>query len=726
MIQKFRDYIKLDTPDTTLLFRVRREYTEILYYGRRLPDAEDYDVFGKELYLGTVGCEDYVTARLPVSFTGMGNGTESFLIVKNADGSYVNRFEYAGAAIEEAAEDDPAFPHARNKAETLVLKYTDKYAALNLELRYSVFSDSDVISVKSRVEYTGAASVEILRCMSLQADFWGDDFGISTFDGVWAKERCLHTRKIGAGVFVNDSKIGGSSNRHNPFFLLEDTRGAGKTYAFNLIYSGNHKEIVEVTSDGRTHVLAGVNDYLFNYRLRGGEKFDSPEAVMLFADSADDATRKMHGFVRKHILPPEFAEKQRPVLLNNWEATYFDFDLEKLTKLMEKAKEAGMELFVLDDGWFGDRNDDSSALGDWLIENPKVKGGIAGFAAAVRKAGLKFGIWMEPEMVSQNSELFRSHPEYAMANHRPPLTRRNQLMLDLTNPEVCEYVTKAVSGVIEKYDVDYIKWDYNRNMIDMFGREIDNQGEYFYRYICGLYKILSTIRASYPHVLFESCASGGNRFDLGILYFMPQIWASDNTDAYDRLFIQEGTLYAYPQNTMGAHVSACPNHQTGNSVSIENRFNVAAFGLLGYELDLTALSESEFAAVKAQVAYYKAHRTLLQGGRYYRLDSAFCGNYAGGMIVSEDKSEAMAFVAVKHKITGRLGYRFFLAGLEEKKKYAVEVRSQCNVKKAASFTAFGSALMSGDVSFGDLFGESDRAANSASLASRIVYLKEIN
>lgn len=425
-------------------------------------------------------------------------------------------------------------------------------------------------------------------------------------------------------------------------------------------------------------------------------------------------------------MPPEFANKPRPILLNNWEATYFNFDLEKLTELLQKAKAAGIELFVLDDGWFGCRNDDSSSLGDWLIENPKVRGGIAGFSTLVKAAGLKFGIWMEPEMVSENSELFRAHPEYAMANHRPPVARRNQLMLDLTNSEVCDYVVRAVSGVIERYGVDYIKWDYNRNMTDMYGRGIENQGEYFHRYICGLYGILSKIRSTYPGVLFESCASGGNRYDLGMLYFMPQIWASDNTDAFDRLFIQEGTLYGYPQNSMGAHVSACPNHQTGNSTSIENRFNVAALGLLGYELDLSKLSEKEFSAVKEQVDYYKARRTLVQRGNYYRLDSAFKGNYAGAIIVSEDKSEALAFVAVQRKITGVLGYRFFLKGLDGNKKYRVEVRKQCDVEKSIIFTACGNALMSGSVFFGDLFDENSRSENSASLASRLVYLKEID
>ena len=723
MISCINDYIKIDTAHTSLLFRVRKEYTEVLYYGERLPDADNYDVFGKSLCIAKVGCEDYVTARLPCSFTGTGNGTESFLIVKNADGSYVNRFEYTGCDVVSGEEENDAFPHARGKRQTLVLHYADACAKLALDLFYSVFEGSDAIVAKSRVTYNGEGSVELLRCMSLQFDLWGNDYEAVTFDGIWARERNLNRRPVNAGVFVNDSKLGASSNRHNPFFMLTHSVRR-EVYAFNLVYSGNHKEIAEATEDGRTHVLTGLNDYLFSWRLSGGESFQTPEAVMLFAPSEDDATARMHAFVRGHILPPDYKNALRPVLLNNWEATYFDFNSEKLCALLERAKQAGIELFVLDDGWFGRRNDDSTSLGDWTIENPKIEGGLARFSARVKEAGLKFGLWLEPEMISENSELFRAHPEYVMRNHRPPIARRNQLMLDLTRGAVQQYLIDTVSAVIEKYSLDYIKWDYNRNMSDMYGGELREQGEYFHRYICGLYNVLSALRAKYPHVLFEACASGGNRYDLGILYYMPQIWASDNTDAYDRIFIQEGTLYAYPQNTMGAHVSVCPNHQTGNSVLLEDRFQVAAFGVLGYELDLTLLSEAEMSAIAQQVSFYKEHRALLQNGRYCRLDSAFCGNGAGAIVLSEDGSEALAFVCVKRKITGIDRYRFYLKGLDPQAEYEVVVRRRADCDENVSFTASGAALMCGGADVGALFEERGRENNSAALASRVLWLKK--
>jgi alpha-galactosidase len=724
MVKITSEHIRLDTENTTLLFKIQKEYVEILYYGKKLFSETNYNVFGNEIYMGNVGCEDYITARLPFSYTGIGNGTESFVILKNADGSYVNRFEFIGAEVEKINNDFDKFAHSRNKKETLVLKYFDKYSNVTVELRYSVFDKSDIIAVKSYIKYSGKGTIEVLRCMSLQTDFWGDDFEITTFDGTWGKERNLHIRTIASGVFINDSKVGASSNKHNPFFMLNDKRHK-KYYGFNLIYSGNHKEIVEVTAEGRVHVLVGLNDYLFNYKLECGDSFESPEAIMVVTNSEESVTEQMHSFVINHIIDPNFAHQERPVLLNNWEATYYDFNRDKLVALLEKAKEVGVELFVLDDGWFGHRNDESSSLGDWMIENPKVQGGIAEFSACVKAAGLKFGIWMEPEMISEDSELFRKHPEYAMANRRAPLRRRNQLMLDLTNPKVQQYVIDCVLGVVEKYQVDYIKWDYNRNMFDMFGCEIDNQGEYFHRYICGLYHVLAEIRKATPNVLFESCASGGNRYDLGMLYYMPQVWASDNTDAYDRLFIQEGTLYAYPQNTMGAHVSVCPNHQTGNSVSIENRFNVAAMGLLGYELDLTSLETIELEAIKEQIIFYKVHRQLIQNGVYYRLDRACDGNYAGAIIVSKDKTEAVAFVCVKRKVTGQVCYRFSFTGLDEEKTYRVVVRKQCDVEKDIEFTACGTSLMSGSVYLGELFDETSRLNYSASLASRLVYIKGI-
>jgi alpha-galactosidase len=416
----------------------------------------------------------------------------------------------------------------------------------------------------------------------------------------------------------------------------------------------------------------------------------------------------------------------RPILINNWEATYFDFDFDKIMSLVKKACDIGVEMFVLDDGWFGKRDNDKSSLGDWLIENPKLKGKLADISEMVKKAGLKFGLWFEPEMVNPDSELFVNHPEFVMTNGREPILKRNQLMLDLTSEEVQNYLIDSISQIIRKYKIDYIKWDYNRNMTDMYGKNILNQGEYFHRYILGLYRIFSKLNESFPEILFEGCASGGNRYDLGVLYYMPQIWASDNTDASDRLFIQEGTLKGYHHSTMGAHISICPNHQTGNMTSIENRFNIASAGVLGLELDLGKCSEEELKALKEQIAFYKEHKYLFQFGKYYLLDSAFENNTFGWMYISEDKSEAIAVVGCKKKITGIKRTKFYFKGLNENTLYLVQQRKQRNeTSEKRSFNAYGNALMSGSIDLGDVFADNDRDKNSNSIGTRMFYIKAL-
>ncbi len=725
MIRKSGNCFKIDTPSTSLLLREDGEYVELLHYGARLADAEDYPVFGRGVKTEAfASCDDRITARLPYSSVGWGNEGESLVILKNADGSYVNRFAYEGYEILRGGEPAEGLPVSRDKSQTLVIKLEDRYAKIELELCFSVFDDCDAIAVYTKLRNRGDRPVAVLRCLSLQMDFCGD-FTLSTFDGAWARERHRTDRTLKEGITAIDSKGGWSSNVHNPFVLLRRRDRAPGAYGFNLVYSGNHKEIFEVRGSV-TRVLTGMNDYLFDYTLLPSACFRSPEAVVVYGDVESDVTERMHRFVRRHIVDPAFANLERPVLFNSWEAMYFRLDRAKMTSLLSAAKEIGVELFVLDDGWFGCRDSDEKSLGDWFTENPKIEGGLTDFVREVKAQGLRFGIWLEPEMLNAESELYRTHPEFVMRSGREPIERRHQLVLDLTLPAVRKYIIEAVSDVVKKYDPDYIKWDCNRNMTDMYGAAFQNQGEYFHRYMLGLYEVLSALREKFPRILFESCASGGNRYDLGMLYYMPQTWASDNTDAFERLFIQEGTLCGYPQSTMGAHISACPNHQTGNSVSLENRFNIAAAGIFGLELDLTACTSEELNVLKNQIAYYKRHRTLLQTGKYYRLDSVFEGEYAGWTIVSEDRSEAMATLVVKRRRNQGGREKFFLKGLDPSALYRVERRRQANeAGEEISFTASGEALMSFGAEFGDLCADADRAANSNSLGSRMFFLKRV-
>jgi alpha-galactosidase len=726
MIKVLGNCIKLDTPNTSLIFRVNGKKAEQIYYGRKIKDFNQYDVFGEqEKNIQFASCDDYESIRAFFSSSGDGSCAESLVIVQNADGSYINRFDYTGYEIidQNKKENCGNLPKSRNKSQTLIIYTEDKYAELCLELKFAIFDDSDVIACQTCLLNKNSKNISILRCMSLQLEIESSGLILNTFDGGWARERFKNEKELAEGIIINDSKGGSSSNKHNPFVLVRNV-GFNETYGFNLIYSGNHKEIFDTDSE-KTRILIGINDYLFNYTLKPNECFESPEAIMVYAENTENVTANMHSFILNHIIPPKFKNMPRPILLNNWEATYFDFDSNKIMSLVKKACSIGVEMFVLDDGWFGKRDNDKSSLGDWLTENPKLGGGLAIISNTVKQNGMKFGLWLEPEMVNPDSELFLMHPEFAMTNGREPILKRNQLMLDLTSEKVQNYLIDSITEVIKKYNPDYIKWDYNRNMTDMFGKTITNQGEYFYRYILGLYRILENLTERFPEILFEGCASGGNRYDLGILYYMPQIWASDNTDARDRVFIQEGTLNGYHQSTMGAHISICPNHQTGNNTSLENRFNVAAAGVLGLELDLNKCNEEEIETIKEQIVFYKKYKNLFQFGKYYLLGSAFDINNFGWIYVSEDKSEAIAVVGCKKKKTGINRMKFCFKGLNENNLYSVQQRKQRNdISKKSILTAYGDALMTSGVDLGDVFADTDRGNNSNSIGTRMFYIRK--
>lgn len=381
-------------------------------------------------------------------------------------------------------------------------------------------------------------------------------------------------------------------------------------------------------------MIAGINDFMFDWTLGAGEEFCAPEAAMCYAESEDALSRQMHAFAAEHVVRGKWKKRERPVLVNSWEGAYFDFNADSVVEMAKVSKELGAELFVLDDGWFGRRNDDTSSLGDWSDNVEKLGCTLAELAERVRGCGLKFGIWIEPEMISEESELFRSRPAYAMrVPGRTPVRLRNQLALNMADEKVQNFVVRTVSDVISRCGASYVKWDYNRMLTDCFGKGVA-AGEYFHRYMLGVYKVISKVVKRFPFVLFEGCAGGGARFDLGMMSYFPQIWTSDNTDARDRLKIQDGSSYGYPQSVMGAHVSASPNHQSGDSHPLETRFNVACGGLLGYELDVRKLSEKDKKTVAAQISFYKEHRKLLQFGNFYRLGDSFGGDYGGFISVS--------------------------------------------------------------------------------------------
>ncbi len=726
MIKIFKDYVKIDTKNTSLILASGQDRVYKVYYGNKVRDDDNYafivDHNLNEVFTST---DDTYYCNTFMSCNGEGNNIENMVRITSEDSTFVSRFEFVDFKIVDINKPFNDFPHSLNKTQTLQLTYKDAIKGITLKQFISVFEDSDVMSCQLCIENTSNNSIYINRLFSLQLDFEAEEVDILTLDGAWAKERNVTKHNVKNSSFVVESRSGFSSNLHNPFVIL-NVKNEGY-FASNLIYSGNHKEVVESIPVGKCRFLTGMNDYMMNYEVKPNETFEGVEAIFVFANNLDDITLSMHRFAKKHVLRQRFQNVEKPVLLNNWEATYFDFTYDKLMKLAHHAKNTGIELFVLDDGWFGKRNTDNCSLGDW-VDNKEKTGGLKRLATDIRSLGLKFGLWFEPEMISFDSDLYRNHPEFMMRfDNALPLEKRNQEMLDLANPKVVDYLIKALSDVFEEVKPDYVKWDCNRNMIDIYSHHLKNHGEYFYKYLKGLYKVLYSLICKYPDILFEACSAGGNRFDLGMMYYMPQTWASDNSESNSRIYIQEGTLYGYPQNTVGSHVSICPNHQTLFSTSLESRFNVACVGAFGYELDLEALTNDELDTIKKQIEFYKQNRKLLLNGDYYRLDNLTENNAGGWIIVNEDQTNAIATIIVKQLKYNTIRPKFTFKGLNPNYKYHVSMRKQTNVESYVEFEAYGDILMNSKIDFKEMFfSEKDRPSYGNTFASRMILIKKVD
>ena len=573
---------------------------------------------------------DFSLDRVPLEYSGIGKGDfrHSPLEIRMPDGTWVSDFVSVEHSIADGVRPIPGLPSAtagQADAQSLVVTLRDRVLDVELQLTYTVFAETGVFSRRASLINHDPRPLVIRRFMSMMVDLPDSDLELVTLDGAWIRETHRHRRALGPGLWVNESTTGSSSNRHNPGILLcrKDTgEERGECMAFNLVYSGNHYTAVEMDSHDSIRVMSGISPHCFEWQLGEGERFDTPEAVMCHStDGFNGVAAKMHRFVNQHIVRGEHRTADRPVLFNTWEAHFFDFNRRKILRFARAARRLGAELVVLDDGWFGARNSDQAGLGDYRVNTRKLPGGLRSLAAAITRMDLRFGLWFEPEMVNEDSDLFRTHPDWTVrVPGRDPSLGRNQLVLDLCRPEVRDYIVANVSAVLRSAEISYVKWDMNRHMSDMYSPACPRQGEFFHRYLLGLYEVLHRILSAHPHVLFESCASGGNRFDLGMLCHMPQVWASDNTDPIDRLRIQEGLSCLYPPSVIGAHVSAAPHHQTLRTTPLSTRFNVAAFGLLGYELDPADLSPVERRQIREQIAFYRAHRRTLQYGRFERID----------------------------------------------------------------------------------------------------------
>lgn len=646
---------RLDTDCTTYLIgKTKYGHLEHIYYGNLLSKEDGANVLAQKrsIIVGSsvlYSMEDDIYSLdsmcLEWSDNGRGDYRYSPTEFKMPDGSFVTDFIYESHEVLEGTVAMEAMPTAYGGNQTLIIRLKDKAYPIFIDLYYTVFKQTNVISRRTVVRNEGNIPITIRRIMSLSMDLPDECFQMYTLDGGWIKEANLHKRPVSYGITINSSTTGASSNRHNPAFLLAEAdanEDYGNVYAFNMIYSGNHYSIVEKNERDYVRVSMGINPHLFEWILLPNEKFETPECVMTYSSQGFNGTsHNMHDFVNEHIVRGEYKKKERPILLNNWEAHFFDFNEGKLLRLAKDAKKLGIELFVLDDGWFGDRNHDKAGLGDYKVNPKKLPDGMKAFSDKIRNIGLDFGLWFEPEMVNEDSELYRNHPEYAIKlPNRHSVLGRNQLVLDLCKKEVRDYIVEQVSSILDEARISYVKWDMNRHMAEAFSDVLKNQGEFYHRYILGLYEVLTRIFEPRPHILLESCSSGGNRFDLGMLCYSPQIWASDDTDPIERLKIQTGLSYFYPLSSIGAHVSEAPHQQTLRDTPLATRFHAACFGCLGYELDLKYLSPEQKKDIAEQIAFYKQYRKIFQYGRFYRIKS-YKANKVIWETVSEDKETAL-------------------------------------------------------------------------------------
>ncbi len=662
-----------------------------LYYGKHLKDRESFVYLHEEMPRPLAALAAVAPSALCLQYTkqeypsyGTGDYRYGACTIEQENGSRITKFEYATHSIYEGKKKIEPLPatYVENKKEatSIEIRLYDKVIDTDLILTYTIYEDLPVITRHAKYVHKGKQPIILQNAMSISVDLPDKEYDMIHLSGAWARERHLKTRPLEQGVQSIYSMRGASSAEHNPFLALKrksTTEEEGEIYGFSLVYSGSFLGQIEVCSHDTTRVMMGIHPETFSWQLQQGECFQTPEAVMVYSSHGmNQMSQAYHTLYRTRLVRGYWRDKERPVLLNNWEATYMDFSEYDILRIAAKAKEAGVELFVLDDGWFGIRNDDDQGLGDWYVNHIKLPNGISGLSRNVEELGMKFGLWIEPEMVNKDSNLYRTHPDWIISTpERFESPSRQQHVLDYSRKEVVDYIYKMLDNVISESKISYIKWDMNRYITECFSRAAApcEQGKVMHRYILGVYDLYTRLTTKYPEILFESCSSGGARFDPGMLYFAPQTWCSDDTDASERLKIQYGTSLVYPISTIGAHVSAVPNHQLDRVTPISTRANVAFFGAFGYELDLNQLSKEELQAVKEQIAYYKQYRKLIQQGVFYRIKSPFEDNDTAWIVVSEDKSEAIAayYQQLNHVNAGWL--RFRMTGLDEEKLYEVHI-----------------------------------------------------
>ena len=688
----------LRTENSTYQMQVREYDTLVhLYYGCPVGDSlitdrivcVDRGFSGNPYEAGKD--KTFSLDTLPQEYTAYGNGDYRIngLEVEQADGSDTANLKFESYEITKgkySLKGLPAMFAKEDEAETLEIVLADRVSGLKAHLLYSVFPHLDVITRAVRLEQTGETPVTVKKAMSMEMDFEYREMDAVHFYGRHNVERQMERTHLGHANWSVGSIRGTSSHHHNPFVILCDRNTEetyGNCYGYALAYSGNFTFETEVDQVGHTRVVMGIHPYHFAWTLEKGDTFETPEVIMSYsAEGFGKLSRIYHDAYRNNLIRSKYVEQPRPILVNNWEATYFDFDADKLYHIAEEARNIGLDMFVLDDGWFGKRDNDWCALGDWEVNEEKIKGGLPALAEKIHGLGLKFGLWVELEMVNKDSDLYRAHPDWAFAiPGRVPNHSRNQLVLDMTREDVREYLLERLTTIVHDAKIDYVKWDMNRSVCDVYSHVAaqSRNGELYHRYVLGVYDLMERFLAACPNLLLEGCSGGGGRYDAGMMYYSPQIWCSDNTDAINRLSIQYGSSFFYPISTVGSHVSVCPNHQTGRVTPFWTRGDVALAGSFGYEMDLNKISDEEKEMVKEQVAAMHTYYDLTHEGLYYRLTGLKKQDFMAWEFVAKDQSRALLTIVKTDAEGNMLPVHTKVCGLAENKLYCCsldgEIRS---------------------------------------------------
>lgn len=709
-----------------------------VYFGKKVHDKADFSYLIQSCARPTTSyiSEEFhniislshIRQEYPVY--GTSDYRQPAIEICQTNGSKISDFHYQSHSISNGKpklENLPAtYTENDDEALTLTIHLQDPVTLVEIDLLYTIFAQNGIIARSAKIYNQGKDDVHLTTAMSLCLDLPDCDYEWLQFSGTWSRERHLKVRKLEQGITAINSTRGHSSHEHNPFIILKrptTDENKGEAIGFSLIYSGNFLAQAEVDTHDVTRILMGINPTTFDWKLEPNTSFQTPEAVMIYTDDGlNNLSQSFHKLFQKRLARGYWRDKARPILINNWEATYFDFNEDKLVTIASKAKECGVELFVLDDGWFGKRTSDYAGLGDWYPNTDRLPNGIKGLAERIENLGMKFGLWIEPEMTNMDSDLYRNHPDWILhVPNRNSCECRHQYVLDYSRKEVVDYIYNMLAKILREAKVSYIKWDMNRSITECYSVALpaDRQGEVFHRYILGVYDLYERLTSEFPHILFESCASGGARFDPGLLYYAPQGWASDDSDAIERLKIQYGTSFAYPISSIGSHVSVTPNHQVYRLTPLHTRANVAYFGTFGYELDLNKLTPAEQEEVKEQIKFMKEYREVFQFGTFYRLSSPFENNVTAWMVVSEDKETAI--VGWYRVLNGiNLPYsRIYLQGLNPDFCYQQSIDGK---------SYFGDELMNiglviDDPSAGQPYGD---MATSCDFDSKVYVLKATN